>query len=415
MTVLLKPAMVLTPDQELFGYSILFDTETGKILDLVSDTSNIIADEIITFDTPVIAVPGLINVHDHLLGTYWPKVARGPHLNWKFWDDALKSSRLYKERSNISKEDIYLLGAYKNLLSGVTTVMDHFPHSFNDSVIPTLPLNVPSEYCLAHEVSIYELSWWGDGVEVEYKKAKENNWPFVTHIEEGFDQESLRGIEQLKEFDALGENTVLVHGIGLNKKDIEEIAASQANMVWCPNSNMFMFDTTADVKAWIDAGINVSLGTDSPMSGSINLLSEMKFAYEVYESLYGRKISDKDLLKMITTNPAKALRINYKKGKIEKSFDADITLFTLDDFENPYSNIRNADIQQVQAVIIKGKVNLTKNKYKKIFEKISSENLTEAKISGEEILIKGDLNSLMRRIYFNVGFKKYLPFIPIEI
>ena len=412
MTVLLKPTMVLTPTEIHYGVNILIDTDTGKILTVSEE--EIEADQIIEFSSPVIAVPGLINVHDHLLGTYWPKVGRGPHLHWKFWDDELKSSRLYKERSNIPKEDIYLLGAYKNLLSGVTTVMDHFPHKFNENILPNLPINVPSEYCLAHEVSSFELSWWGEGVEVEYKKAVENNWPFVTHIEEGFDEESRKGIEQLEEKNALGKNAVLVHGLALSDEDIEKIAKAKAHLVWCPNSNMHMFDTCGRVKEWLDADINVSLGTDSPMSGSINLFAEMRFAYEIYQSIYGKKLDEKKLVEMVTINPAKALRIADKKGQIKTGFDADITLLSLEDFENPYANIRKSETKNIEGVFIKGKPVFYKEKYNEDFQNLTQEKLSKVKLMEEEFFIKGDLNALMKRIYFNVGFKKLLPFIPLS-
>jgi 5-methylthioadenosine/S-adenosylhomocysteine deaminase len=413
MTYLLKPAMVLTPSKVLIDTYIYFDNERGKIISLTA-TADLPFSKEISFTTPVIVVPGLINIHDHLLGTYWPRVARGPHLHWKFWDDALKSSRLYKERSNIPKEDIYLLGAYKNMLSGVTTVMDHFPHKFNEDIIPTLPISVPSEYCLSHEVSSFELSWWGDGVKIESSRAIQNNWPYVTHIEEGFDEESMRGVDQLIEANALNDHAVLVHGIGLSDKDIEKIAEAKAHAVWCPSSNMFLYDTTAKIKEWIDAGINVSLGTDSPMSGSINLFAELKFAAEIYESIYGQKISDEKLLEMITVNPAKALRIDDKVGQVVEGFDADLLILKLEDFENPYANVRLSDTEDIEMVIRKGNPILYKSKYSHLFDDDFNEKQQEVSIKEIDYKITGDLKGLMQRIHFNVGFKKFLPFIPIS-
>src|SRR4030042_5851313 len=75
-----------------------------------------------------VIVPGLINSHDHLLGTYHPKIGNGPYLNWLPWDNDLKSSPIYEEREQIENRDLYLLGGYRNLVSGVTTVSDHIPH-----------------------------------------------------------------------------------------------------------------------------------------------------------------------------------------------------------------------------------------------------------------------------------------------
>jgi len=62
----------------------------------------------------------------------------------------------------------------------------------------------------------------------------------------------MKGIDYLKEYNALDEYTVLVHGIALSDEDIEEIAKTKASLVWCPNSNYFMFEKTGNVKKWIE-------------------------------------------------------------------------------------------------------------------------------------------------------------------
>ena len=166
--------------------------------------------------------PALINIHDHLFGTYYPKIGNGPYICWLPWDYDLKSSPIYEERNKNSAYEIYLLGSYKNLISGVTTVQDHIPHKVNDPFIEKLPIRVIKDYSLSHEVSVYDLKW-GDGIDVEYKKAVENDIPYITHVEEGFDVESLKGIEILEEHGALSEYTILIHGIGFNENDIKQL------------------------------------------------------------------------------------------------------------------------------------------------------------------------------------------------
>ena len=56
--------------------------------------------------------PSLINTHDHLQGNYRPPV--GPkkgefYLTWLPWDNDLKASDTFKERSKLSKEELYAL------------------------------------------------------------------------------------------------------------------------------------------------------------------------------------------------------------------------------------------------------------------------------------------------------------------
>ena len=80
--------------------------------------------------------PALLNIHDHMRGNYLPKV--GPsnghfYTNWDSWNDDLQASTAVGERNRaLSIADIYELSSYKNILSGVVTVQDHFPHEWNE-------------------------------------------------------------------------------------------------------------------------------------------------------------------------------------------------------------------------------------------------------------------------------------------
>jgi cytosine/adenosine deaminase-related metal-dependent hydrolase len=57
----------------------------------------------------------------------------------------------------------------------------------------------------------------------------------------------------------------------------------------------------------LDKKINVCIGTDSPMSGGLNLLEEMKFDKKLYKKLYGEELPDETIYRMVTVNPAKVL------------------------------------------------------------------------------------------------------------
>jgi 5-methylthioadenosine/S-adenosylhomocysteine deaminase len=411
MRVFIKPGFIVSPEEIIENKGIYADITNGRIVS-ISDYHKK-ADVEIVLPKNTIAFPGFINAHDHLLGSYWPRVGEGPHITWKTWDDALKASPLYKERSKIPNFYLYLLGAYKNLISGVTTVMDHIPHKVNDNFIDKLPIRVIKNYTLAHEVSKYDLKW-GDGVDIEHKRAVENDFPFVTHIEEGFDEESLKGIDYLKQYGALTEHTVMVHGLGLSDEDLDDIAKAKAHLVTCPVSNYFMFKTIARLKEWFARDINVSLGTDSPMSGSINILEEIKFLKMAYKSKYGEDIDDRTILFMITKNPAKAFRINKDFGYIKPGYIADITIVKFKG--DIYSSIVNAWFNDIEMVIMGGKVVYAFSEYEEIFKKFHPQgNFSKVILDRKERLIIGDLNTIMKQVYGFLGFKKELPFIPIEL
>lgn len=355
--------------------------------------------------------PAMINAHDHLLGNYYPRVGSGPYLNWKPWDNDLKSAPVYQERGQIENFDLYLLAAYRNLISGVTTVHDHIPHVVNETFIDKMPVRVIRDYSMQHEMSSYDLKWGGSTTE-EHAKAVKGGIPFVTHIEEGYDEEAMLGVDMLKELKVLDEYTVLIHGISLSDKDIEEIAKAKAHVVWCPTSNYFMFQETTNIKKLLKSGVNVSLGTDSPMSGSINILEEMSFAYGLYKELYGEEIDYKTLVMMTTVNPAKALRLK-KLGKIEKGYTADLTIVRNGDIINPYKSLVNSWFEDIRMVFMDGvPVYGLRDDYE--FFKQFKRHYQLLEIEGEERILVGKPIDLYERVWNDVKFAKTLPFFPVN-
>ncbi len=401
----LKAGIIVTPEDTMENASIL--VENNKIKDINNTEKKVhefdLGDKII--------FPGLINAHDHLLGTYYPRIGNGPYLNWLPWDNDLKSSPIYAERSRIPPKLVYQLGAYRNLIAGTTTVSDHIPHFVSDPYVKTLPIRVMKNYTLAHECSEYDLKW-GDGIDVEYKKAVKDNFAFITHIEEGYDEESEEGIDVLLHHKALGAHAVLIHAIALSDKDIKLVAKNKANLVWCPNSNMFMFNRTGNVKKWLENKINVSLGTDSPMSGGLNLLDELRYGKTTYKNINKKDIDDKILIKMATINAARAFRLEDKIGSIEKNKLADLIAIN-GDVKNPYSSLVNAKLEDVALVIYEGKPVYGDKEYKDIFKKLGVKT-SKFKINKKEKISACDLLGLLKEIRKLVGFKKTLPFLPIE-
>jgi 5-methylthioadenosine/S-adenosylhomocysteine deaminase len=357
-----------------------------------------------------VLVPGLINGHDHLLGTYFPKVGNGPYENWLPWDNDLKSAPLYNERQQVENRDLYLLGAFRNLVSGVTTVSDHIPHFVAEPYYDILPTKAIRNYALAHSIASFALNW-GDGVDVEYQKALKENIPFITHIAEGFDSETVRDLMTLNRQGGLGDHSVLVHGIAFSESDMKLIKQKGASVVWCADSNVYMFNKTTNIKMLLDCGINVCIGTDSPMSGGLNLLYEMKFDKALYGKLYGKELPDAQLLKMVTTNPAKAFWLK-QNGHIREGYLADLVLFR-DQGDAPASSVVKAELGDVMLVVINGKPVYGNAEYSPVFDKlgVSYKRIT---MEGVERVIVGDPVGLLKRISRAVKFKKEFPFFPVD-
>jgi len=361
--------------------------------------------------------PSLINTHDHLQGNYLPPVGPKPgtfYLTWLPWDKDLKASDTFKERSNLDREDLYALSGYKCLFSGVTTVNDHFPHELNGKLLPTLPIRAISEYCLSHECSSYDLGW-GEGIEIEHKRAVENKWPFITHLCEGFEWEAMHGIQVLENFGCLDRHCLLVHCLSLSDAEIRKLAKVKASVSWCARSNMRMFNVTAKIRKLLKAGVNVTIGTDSSATGSINLLAEIKYARELYRNMYGEDLPAETMFEMVTHNAAKAFLMEDRIGTLDEGKLGDVLVLKTS-HDNPYENLANASMEDIELLVLAGTPIYGETRFLDIFGGNLPNGYSQFEVSGRAMFVKGDPEGLYTMVRKKVGFKKmldYLPFDPI--
>jgi 5-methylthioadenosine/S-adenosylhomocysteine deaminase len=225
-TYSLSGLTVVTPDAATAGTSLQVDQ---KKLGRLGGRSKFD----VRFGDGYAAFPALINIQDHFNGNYLPKVGPPPgefYINWASWEKDLRNSDVIKvERAKTSVEDRYLLSAYKNLFAGCLTANDHFPHEYNEPFIARLPMRVIRNYTLSHACSSFDLKW-GDGFEVEHARAKKSDFPFITHLEEGFDEETQSGVETLEKAGCLTDHTVMIHCIGFSDEDIQKVRKAGAHV-----------------------------------------------------------------------------------------------------------------------------------------------------------------------------------------
>jgi cytosine/adenosine deaminase-related metal-dependent hydrolase len=359
--------------------------------------------------------PALLNVHDHLRGNYLPRI--GPrtgayYLNWSYWENDLRASAVVlDERAKIDVEQMYQLSAYKNMFSGVATVNDHFPHEFNEPFIPRLPIRVIRDYTLAHECSSFDLKW-GDGIQLEHRRAVERDHPFITHLEEGFDAESQDGVGILARLGCLDDHGVFIHCIGFSDEDIHRVAAAGASVAWCPASNLFMFNVTCKVRRMLEAGVNVSIGTDSTHTGSVNLLEEMRLARETYRRMYGEDLAPSLIAAMVTSNPARAFRLQEKTGSIAAGKLADL-LVLRPRASDPYEALLAARIEDIELLLLEGTPILGAAEHEELFA-LRECPYTRVRVRGREMCVKGDPAGLLAQVRRAVGFRKVLDYLPLD-
>lgn len=118
-------------------------------------------------------------------------------------------------------------------------------------------------------------------------------------------------VEWLASLGVLGPATLCIHAIRLSASDLERLRESGAAVAHCPISNARHGHGSAPLRALLDAGVRVGLGTDSVASvGTLDLFAEMRAA----AALAG--LSPGEALALATLGGARALGLEREVGSL---------------------------------------------------------------------------------------------------
>jgi hypothetical protein len=272
--------------------------------------------------------PGLINAHDHLHRNHYGRLGAPPYANAYDWGrdiharypDAIAKGRAVRRREAL------LAGAWKNLVSGVTTVVHHDPWegAFDDG----FPIRVARVRCADSLGSERDANAWAPGAAAEL---------FALHVAEGVDAPAADEVRELARRGLVGPGLLAVHVVGADDDGIERLRAAEAAVVWCPTSNLFLFGATAPA-ALLAPGIDVLLGSDSLLSGAGTLLHELQCACSL------GLVSDERLLDAVGRVAAE--RLGLPEPSLSPGAPADIVVL-----RRP---VLEATVSDVAVVIVAG-------------------------------------------------------------
>jgi cytosine/adenosine deaminase-related metal-dependent hydrolase len=214
----------------------------------------------------------------------------------------------------------------------------------------------------------------------------------------------------LLKYDALGRNTMAIHGIALRPHDMELMAEAGASVCLCPRSNLYLYDQTANVPALLAAGVHLAIGTDSVMTGGLNLLDEIRGGRQSFGNKLGTEPSAKWLVELATTHAAYSLMLQDRRGRIAPGYEADL-LVLHDNHEDPYKSLVEADVKDIALVICAGVPVYGDIEYHDLFE-LFSPDFTPVTVAGKAKLLAGDVLALLERVATAVGYEPELPFLP---
>jgi cytosine/adenosine deaminase-related metal-dependent hydrolase len=331
-----------------------------------------------------LAFPGLINSHDHLDFNLFPRTANRIYNNYLEWgnDIHIQDKKLIKQVLGVPLHMRIQWGIYKNLLNGITTVINHGSKLKIESEV----IHVFQESNSLHSTGL-EKGWrW------KINRPFAGRVPIVIHIGEGTDEYAKKEIDKLIRWNFLKRKIIGIHGIAMDKRQAKYFHA----LVWCPESNLFLMNKTASVDE-LKEHVNIVFGTDSTLSSGWNIWEQLRLAKKL------KSVSNPEILAMLTTVPAQVWGFE-KLGKIKTGNHADIVIANIPGGGNQWDAFFSINPEDLLLVIQRGRIRLFDQSLSDvIMEKFPEKNFSKITIRGAEKWVEGDLPGLIKEI------EKYLP------
>ncbi len=324
--------------------------------------------------------PGMIELHNHLpynILPYW--VADRQYTNHEQWK-RVKGYRLNVTgpmqtlgKSPGYPEAIVRYVECKSLIGGVTTsqgitlanssLRKKVFHGVIRNVEETNEEGLPEALTRIADVRLGQAEAFSNSLSTEKTR--------LLHLSEGIDEKARSFFTNLQ---IAGDNWAItdrlngIHCTGLNQDDFEVLGANDGTMTWSPMSNLILYGATANMKAAKENGIRIALGSDWAPSGSKNLLEELKVAYLVSENEEDDPIfTAEELVRMVTSNPAKILGWENALGSLEVGMKADLIVvngYTGD----PYMKLIEASERSLIGIFINGVPRCAQNRIIRKFD-----------------------------------------------
>jgi guanine deaminase len=152
--------------------------------------------------------------------------------------------------------------------------------------------------------------------------------------------------------------SLFAHAIHLSPSEWDRIAAAEASIAHCPDSNFFLASGRMRLFEAEARGVKVGLGSDVAGGRSFNMRRAMACAYDNALSL-GHPVGPEALLTMATLGGARALGLGAATGSLEVGKEADFIALRLPDYvearEQILGQIAFGDEGLVERVFVRGR------------------------------------------------------------
>jgi 5-methylthioadenosine/S-adenosylhomocysteine deaminase len=240
--------------------------------------------------------------------------------NFPFIDEYLPAGLLRDLRSQQIPSELELLDLYRDL------VRERHPRMSRVSIV--MSVSAPQR-CSE------------DFMRTCRRFADEHDLPVITHVQETRLQvvtgQLFYGTPMVEYLDRIGflrPKTTLIHAVWLNPTEIAALARTGATAQHNPWSNLTLGSGVQPVRELLEAGVNVSLGSDGTCSTmTANMLTVMGTAAAISKLRgddYSRWLSAREVLAAATQGGAKALGLTGEVGVLAPGAMADLVGYRTD-------------------------------------------------------------------------------------
>lgn len=251
--------------------------------------------------------------------------------------------------------------------------------------------------------------------------ARELDLPTVIHVQETRMQVVTGNlfygkpqVEYLKDIGFLAPKTSLIHAVWLNPREIAALAETGATAQHNPWSNLLLGSGSQPVRPLLDAGVNVSLGSDGSCSTTgasmLNVLGTAAALSKIRGDDFTRWLSAKEALRAGTLAGAKALGFEGRLGAIAPGMTADLVAYRLDNvsftpLNDPIQQLVYAergagiDLAMVDGAVVMRDGRLTRIDEGKVLAEIAAEYERLGPEYDRAEASVGPMRAVMERIY----------------
>ena len=412
-TLLIRAGLLFTGDREIEGGWVF--ARDGVIAEVGSGASPP-ADEVIN-SANCVAVPGLVNAHDHMY--QWATRGYAPDGTLFEWLRALypvwaridadivrvaaraAMSRLLLSGCTLSTDHHYVFprgreGIFQALVEAARELGLRFhpcrgsmslgesngglpPDSVvedEDSILADTESMIkrfhdpkPGSMCRVAVAPCSPFSVTPELMRESAALARRHGLRMHTHVAETLDEEKFclerfgkRPMELMEDLGWTGDDVWYAHGIHLNDAEVDRVAETKTAIAHCPSSNMRLGAGACRVADLIRAGAPVGLGVDGSASNE-----DANIAMELHEALLLARVNGgptaldaRSAWRLATSGGAECLGRD-DCGSLAPGKCADVALFRIDDLAHagiadPLAGLALAPPARASAVIVNGRV-----------------------------------------------------------